>query len=111
MTDFTWPIVSTVILASIFLVSILVIWKRLKDRRAGFPVTDERTQRLNWKAAYYSMFLTQYFIVAYLAVKIIGGEFFGLAEFDAGYPLVEVLLVSGLSFLVLRWLFGRKGEP
>ena len=111
MTDFTWPIASVAILAVIVLIGILAIWKRLKDKKSGFPLVDERTQKLNWKAAYYSMLLVQYFIIAYLAIKIVGGEFFGMPEIESGYSLVEVLLVSGLSFLVLRWLLGRKGEP
>ena len=111
MADFTWSIVSTAILTVIVLVGILALWKRLNDKKSGFPLADERTQRLNWKAAYYSMFLVQYFILAYLAVKIIGGEFFGMPEIESGYLMVDVLLVSSLSFLVLRWIFGRKGEP
>ena len=106
-----WSVISATILAIIVLVGILVLWKRVKDKRAGFPLTDERTQRLNWKAAYYSMFLVQYFAVAYLIIKIIGAEFLGMVEFESGYVLIDLLLVSGLSFLVLRWLLGRKGEP
>jgi len=106
-----WPIVSVTIVAVIILAGILVLWKRLKDKKSGFPFVDERTQKLNWKAAYYSMFLVQYFIVAYLIVRIIGGEFFGMPALESGYPMLEALFVSGLSFLILRWLFGRKGEP
>jgi hypothetical protein len=111
MTDLVWSITSTMILAATILVGILVLWKRVKDKKSGFPLVDERTQKLNWKAAYYSMFLVQYFIVAYVIVKIIGGEFFGMPEFESGYPMLEALFVSGLSFIVLRWLFSRKGEP
>jgi len=53
----------------------------------------------------------QYFILAYLWVNIIGREFFGMPEIEAGYPMIAALLASALSFLVLRWHFGRKGEP
>jgi hypothetical protein len=111
MTDLTWPIVSTSILAVTILIGVLILWKRIKDKKSGFPLIDERTQKLNWKAAYYSMFLVQYFIVAYVMMKIIGGEFFGMTEFESGYPMLEALFVSGLSFIVLRWLLSRKGEP
>ena len=111
MTDFTWAITSMGTLALIVLVGILVIWKRLKDKRSGFPLADERTRRLNGKAAYYAMFMCQYFIVAYLLVNIVGREFFGMPEIEAGYPMIAALLVSALSFLVLRWYLGRKGEP
>ncbi|HLN45075.1 MAG TPA: hypothetical protein VK209_05155 [Candidatus Sulfotelmatobacter sp.] len=111
MADFTWPIVSTGILALMILIAALVLWKRLKDKKSGFPLADERTRKLNWKASYYAMFMGQYFIVAYLLVNIVGREFFGIPEIEAGYPMIAALLVSSVSFLVLRWHFGRKGEP
>jgi uncharacterized membrane protein len=110
MTDFAWPIVRLGILALIVLIGALALWKRLKDRKSGFPLADERTQKLNGKAAYYAMFMCQYFIVAYLLVNIVGREFFGMPEIEAGYPMIATVLVSSVSFLVLRWHFGRKGE-
>jgi uncharacterized membrane protein len=110
MADFAWPIVSMGILALIILLGAFVIWRRLKEKKSGFPLADERTQKLNGKAAYYAMFMLQYFIIAYLLVNIVGREFFGLPEIEAGYPMIAALLVSTLSFLVLRWHFGRKGE-
>lgn len=110
MADFNWLITSTGILALIVLIGVLVIWKTIKDKKSGFPLADERTQKLNWKAGYYAMFLGQYFIIAYLFVNIIGREFFGMPEIEAGYPMIAALLVSSVSFLVMRWHFGRKGE-
>ena len=71
----------------------------------------QRTQKLNGKAAYYAMFMCQYFIIAYLLVYIVGRELFGMPEIEAGYPMIAALLVSRVSFLVLRWNLGRKGEP
>jgi hypothetical protein len=111
MADFTWAITNIGILALIILIGILVIWKRLRDKKSGFPLADERTQRLNWKAAYYAMFLGQYFILAYLMINIVGRELFGMPEIEAGYPMIAALLALSVSFLVLRWHFGRKGEP
>jgi uncharacterized membrane protein len=110
MTDFIWPITSTGILALIILIGILVIWKTIKDKKSGFPLVDERTQKLNWKAAYYAMFMCQYFVLAYLLVNIVGREFFGMPEIEAGYPMIAALLVSSVSFIALRWHFNKKGE-
>jgi hypothetical protein len=56
------------------------------------------------------MLMCQYFIIAYLLVMIIGREFFEIPEIEAGYPLLASLLVSSVSFLVLRWYLGQKGE-
>ena len=111
MADLTWLITSAGILALIILIGVLAIWIKLKDKESGFPSTDERTQKINWKAGYYAMFMLQYFILAYLFTNIIGREFFGMPELEAGYPMIAALLVSSVSFLVLRWHFGRKGVP
>jgi hypothetical protein len=110
MADFTWAITSMGILALTILIGILVLWKILRDKKSGFPLADERTQKLNGKAGYYAMFMCQYFIIAYLLVNIVGREFFGMPEIEAGYPMIATLLVSSVSFLVLRLYFGKKGE-
>jgi len=110
MADFTWPIISIGILALMILIGALAVWIKLKDKKSGLPLTDERTQKLNWRAAYYAMFMCQYFIIAYLLVNIIGREFFGMPEIEVGYPMIAALLVSSVSFLLLRWYFGRKGD-
>ena len=110
MADFYWSIASIGIVSLIVLIGTLVLWKKLKDKKSGFPLADERTQRLNWKAAYYAMFMGQYFIIAYLLINIVGRELFGMPEIEAGYPMIAALLVMSVSFLVLRGLFGRKGD-
>ncbi len=110
MADVTWLIGSTGILAIIILIGIAALWKTLKEKKSGFPMADERTQRINGNAAYYALFMGQYFIIAYLLVNIVGSEFFGMPEIEAGYPLIASILVSSLSYLALRWHFGRKGD-
>ena len=110
MTDFIWLITSIGIITLIILIGVLVLWKTRKEKKSGFPLADERTQKLYWKAGFYAMLICQYFILAYVLVTLVGREFFGMPEIDAGYPMIAALLVSALSFLVLRWYFGRKGE-
>jgi len=110
MADVTWLIESIGILALMILIGIAVLWKKLKEKKSGFPIADERTQRINGKAAYYALFMGQYFIIAIVLVMLVGREFLGMPEIEAGYPLIASLLVSSLSYLALRWHFGRKGE-
>jgi len=110
MADNLWPIISIGITALIVLIGIFVLWQARKERKSGFPMVDERTQKITGKAAYYALFIGQYFIIAPLFTLIIGREFFGMPEPGAGYPLIASLLVSSLSFLLLRWHLGKKGE-
>jgi uncharacterized membrane protein len=105
-----WPITSTGIAAIIVLIAILLFWKIYKERKSGFPVQDERTSKILGKAATYSLYIGSYFIIALLFTFIIGREFYDLPDVDAGYPLTASLLVYNVSYLILRWYLGRKGE-
>jgi hypothetical protein len=107
MVDVVWPIVSIGILVLIILIGVAAVWLILKEKRSGFALSDERSQLLNWKAAYYAMFVYQYFILAFLYLYLFGREFFGIGEIEAGYPMIATLLVSAVSFAVLRWYVNR----
>jgi hypothetical protein len=107
MVDVAWPIVSIGIIALIVLIGAVTLWIVIRERRSGFAISDERSQQLNWKAAYYAMFIYQYFILAFLFFNIFGREFFGMGEIEAGYPMIAALLVSAVSFAVLRWYVSR----
>jgi len=110
MTDITWPITSIGIAVLIVLIGIIVIWRIRKDRKEGFPSGDERTQRITGKAATYALIIGSYFTLALMFMLIFGRELYNLQNVDAGYLLISTLLVSNVSFLILRWVFGRKGD-
>jgi uncharacterized membrane protein len=110
MADLSWMIPSFGIVAIIVLVAVLLVWRLYRERKSGFPTQDERTSKITGRAATYSLYIGSYFIIAILFVLIIGREFFGMPEIEAGYPLIAALLVYNVSFIVLRWVLGRKGE-
>ena len=113
MTGLEWLASTGLIAVAIVVVGILAIWRILKDRKAGFPATDERTQRITGRAAMTALNLGWYFIVAILIGAIIAREFLGVPSFGEdfySYSLIAVLLVQSISFLLLRWYFGSKGD-
>ena len=81
-----------------------------KTESAGFPSSDERTQRITGKAATYALYMGSYFTLALMFMLIFGRELYNLQNVDAGYMLIATLLVSNVSFIVFRWVFGRKGD-
>jgi uncharacterized membrane protein YjgN (DUF898 family) len=105
-----WPIVSIGIIVTIVLIGIIVIWIMVKERKSGFPNKDERTQRINGRAATYSLFIGIYFMLALSFIYIASHAFLGYYPFDAGDALIASVLVQSILMLVLRWYFGRKGE-
>jgi hypothetical protein len=110
VTDLMWPIINAGIATMIALIAVLLFWRIRKEKKSGFPMQDERTSKIFGKAATCSLYIGSYFIIALLFTFIIGREFYDLPDVDAGYPLVASLLVYNVSFLILRWYLGRKGE-
>lgn len=104
-----WLIVNFGILALIVVIGVVVLWKVLQQKKSGYPMKDERTQKINGKASYYALLIGQYFIIALLGVIIVR-DFLGLPELEAGYPLIASALVLSLSYIVLRVYFDRKGD-
>jgi hypothetical protein len=113
MTRLEWLATSGLIAIAIVLIGILLVWRILKDKRSGFPIADERTQRITGRAAAIALNAGSYFIVAVLIWTIIAREFLGVPSFGEdfySYLLIAVLLIQSISFLLIRWYFGRKGE-
>jgi hypothetical protein len=105
-----WSIVGIIIPVLIVLIGIIVVWRLYKDRKSGFPSADERTQRITGKAATFALLIGNYFTIALMFMLIFGRELYNLQNVDAGYLLLSTLLVSSISFLVLSWVFSRKGD-
>ena len=116
MTGFEWLASSGLIAVAIVVIGILFVWRTLKDKKAGFPATDERTQRITGRAARMALNLGWYFILAILFGAIVTREFLSMPSFgedfysSAAYWLIAVLLVQSISFGILRWYFGSKGD-
>ena len=110
MTDLPWPVISIVVLAPGVLIGIFAIWRKLEDRKSGFPAQDERTKKVSGKAATYAFYIGSYFMIALIVANLINLEFTGLPLLEAGYALAISLLVQSLPFLGIRLYFNRKGE-
>jgi hypothetical protein len=110
LTSILWPLVSGGILAAIVIIGILVIWKLLKEKRSGFPLRDERTQKITGTAATYAFYLGSYFMLALMGINLLNKEFTGAPLFESGYGLLISVLVQSLTFIVVQAYFNRKSE-
>lgn len=110
MEEFTWPIIMVIIAFLIIIVGIFVILRARRESKSGFPRSDERTSKINQKAAYYSMYIGLFFMISILFSIIIGKEFFNFPDLNAMPALNATVIVMSISFLLFRWYFNRKGE-
>ena len=105
-----WSIASGGILVTIVLLGIFVLWKYLKERRSGFPLKDERTQKITGRAATYAFYIGSYFMLALMWVNFLNQEFADAPLLETGYALLISVLVQNLSFIGILAYLNRKGD-
>jgi len=110
MATFVWPTILILNAVIIILVAIFVIWKVQKEKKAGYPMRDERTSKIQGKAALGTYYITLAFMISILILNIVGKEFLGLPELEMGWTVIAIMLVMGFSFALLSWYYAKKGE-
>jgi len=110
MPTYGWLIILVLNAVVIILLAIFVIWKLQKDKRAGYPIKDERTSKIQGKAAMGTFWINLSFMISILIWNIVGNEFLGLPELETGWTVIAIMLVSGFSFGLLSWYYAKKGE-
>jgi uncharacterized membrane protein len=98
------------ILATIVILSVYAIWKIQKELRSGFPLKDERTQRVSGKAAFYAFHLGSYFMIALMLGNILSRELRGEYLLDGWYALIFSIIVQSLMYIGFRLYFERKED-
>ncbi|MFC1487307.1 DUF2178 domain-containing protein [Thermoproteota archaeon] len=110
MSDFVWPTILILNTILAFLVGVFVLGKLNKDKKSGYPIKDERTIKITGKAAIGTYYISLAFMISLLLFIIFGKEFLALPELEAGWAIMAIMLVSGISNALLSWYYSRKGD-
>jgi len=110
LANIPWSVVSGGILVTIVLIGIFAVWRLLKERRSGFPLKDERTQKITGTAAYYAFYIGTYFMLALMGVNLLNEVFIDVPLLETGYALVISVLVQSLAFIGISAYLSRKGD-
>ena len=111
MAAFVWPTILILNAVIIILLAIFVIWMVQKNKKAGYPMQDERTSKIQGKAALGTYYITLAFMVSILLWNIFGNEFVAfLPELETVWVVIAIMLVMGFSFGLLSWYYAKKGE-
>ncbi len=98
------------ILATIVIDGVFVYCRIFKEMRSGFPLKDERTQRVSGKAAFYAFHLGLYFTLALMLGNILSNELRGVYLLDGWYALNFSVIVQGLMYIGFRLYYERKED-
>jgi uncharacterized membrane protein len=110
LTNIPWPVASVGILVTIVLIGIFGIWRLLKEKKSGFPLKDERTQKITGTTATYTFYISSYFTLALMLANLLNLEFTGAPLLETGYALLISVMVQSLTFIGIQAYLHRKSD-
>ena len=120
MTGVEWLASSGMIAAVMVLILAVILaigsaglwlaWKKKQDAKAGYPAKDERTRLQEGRAAYYTVFISMYLMLALVWYNFLAVDMFDLPALNVTQILLALVLVISGLFAGFRWYFLRKGE-
>ena len=111
MTDLLELASGVGLIAAITIIVVLTVVKTSQDlraKKAGLKVDDERTRRVQGRAALYAWVVGVEFTTFFVLVLLVGSQFAWFPVIGAMTALEASLLVSMASFILLQWYLGRK---
>jgi ABC-type Fe3+-siderophore transport system permease subunit len=105
-----WQISIPVIAIAIVAIAAYGTWKILQAKKSGQPLTDERTKRIQGKAALATMMLVFYYLIALNFYNIINTGFLGGVELESMPVINSALIIGGCAFLALGYYFNGKED-
>ncbi len=104
-------IIPAILIGAIFLLFVWNLTTKNRERRAGFAVQDERTERIQGKAGRITVLISSYFMLGLLFYIFINENLaLGLPAPDTGWTLIITICFTTGVFEALRRYFSRKGE-
>jgi hypothetical protein len=110
VTNLPWSGASIGILATIVIIGVFVFWRIFKEMKSGFPLKDERTQRVSGNAAFCAFHLGSYFMLALMLGNILSRVLKGVYLLDGWYALIFTIIVQSLMYIGFRLYFERKED-
>ena len=107
MAETIW--VTTIPLIAILIVALgtYALWRNIKERKSGFPLKDERTLRIQGKAAMVAFNVGTWYLLLLNFYNIYRIEFQGLTELGSMPVINSAVILMGVSYGALIAYFSR----
>jgi uncharacterized membrane protein len=99
-----------ILIVAVFIIFLWAILKRKQEQKAGFAVKDERTARIEGKAAFITMHVTNFFMLGLLFYYVFADNIVeGAPVLETGWALIiSVLFNSGLYAGLIFYLWKKE---
>jgi uncharacterized membrane protein len=110
MTEMIMVVIPVLILA-VFVFLLWYLWKMNLEKKAGFTVRDERTTRIEGKAARITVHVTGYFMLCLLFYYVFADNIVeGAPILETGWALIISVLFNSLLYACLILYFRKKED-
>jgi uncharacterized membrane protein len=110
MTEIIMVVIPVLILA-VFVFLLWYLWKMNLEKKAGLTVRDERTTRIEGKAARITVHVTGYFMLCLLFYYVFADNIVeGAPILETGWALIISVLFNSLLYACLILYFRKKED-
>ena len=109
MAEMIWttiPLIAALIVA----IGAYSLWRAVKERRSGFALADERTAKIQGRAATVSFYLGTWYLLLLNFYNMYRIMFQGLDELGSMPVINSAVILMGVTHGALMAYFGRKED-
>lgn len=96
------------------IIVLIAVWRMRRvalERKAGFPLKDERTLKIQGRAASYAIQVGSWYMILLLFYNMYIIEVLGRPEMSSLPVLNSTIIIMNVTYLVLQRYFAGKEEP
>jgi len=110
MAETIWTTAIPLIAALIVAIGAYTLWRTIKERRSGFPLKDERTSRIQGRAAIVAFNLGAWYLILLNFYNMYRIEIQGLDELGSMPVINSAVILMGVTYIALSTYFSRKED-
>jgi uncharacterized membrane protein len=110
MAETIWMTAIPLIAALIVAIGAYSLWRTIKERRSGFTLQDERTAKIQGRAATVAFNLGSWYLILLNFYNLYRIEFQGLEELGSMPVINSAVILMGVTYIALSTYLSRKED-
>jgi len=110
MAETIWLTAIPLIAVLIVAIGAYTLWRTVKERRSGFALQDERTAKIQGRAANAAFFLGTWYLILLNFYNLYRIEFQGLEELGSMPVINSAVIIMGVTYIALYTYFNRRED-
>jgi len=110
MAETIWTTAIPLIAALIVAIGAYTLWRTIKERRSGFTLQDERTTKIQGRAATVAFNLGTWYLILLNFYNMYRIEFQGLDELGSMPVINSAVILMGVTYIALHTYLSRKED-